>query len=54
MRLNGVRVLLAEDNPINQDVAVTMLESLGCRVHVVDNGVKALRALRDDPTSTSC
>ena len=47
MRLNEVRVLLAEDNPINQDVAVTMLESLGCRVHVVDNGVKALTALRD-------
>ena len=47
MRLNEVRVLLAEDNPINQDVAVTMLESLGCRVHVVDNGVKALAALRE-------
>jgi PAS domain S-box-containing protein len=47
MRLNEVRVLLAEDNPINQDVAVTMLESLGCRVEVVDNGVKALAALRD-------
>ena len=46
-RLNGVRVLLAEDNPINQDVAVTMLQSLGCRVHVVDNGVKALAALAD-------
>ena len=41
----GVRVLLAEDNPINQDVAVTMLESLGCQVHVVDTGVKALVAL---------
>ena len=47
MRLNDVRVLLAEDNQINQDVAVTMLESLGCRVDVVDNGVKALAALRD-------
>jgi CheY-like chemotaxis protein len=47
MRLTEVRVLLAEDNPINQDVAVTMLESLGCRVHVVDNGMKALAALRD-------
>ena len=44
-RLNGVRVLLAEDNPINQDVALTMLQSLGCRVHVVDTGTKALAAL---------
>jgi PAS domain S-box-containing protein len=43
--LDGVRVLLAEDNPINQDVAVTMLQSFGCRVNVVNTGVKALAAL---------
>jgi PAS domain S-box-containing protein len=43
--LHGVRVLLAEDNPINQDVALTMLQSLGCHVHLVDTGVKALAAL---------
>jgi PAS domain S-box-containing protein len=47
VRLDGIRVLLAEDNPINQDVAVTMLQSLGCGVHVVDTGVKALAALAD-------
>ena len=46
-RLDGIRVLLAEDNPINQDVALTMLQSLGCRVRVVDNGVKALAALAE-------
>src|SRR4051812_30147564 len=45
MRLDGIRILLAEDNPINQDVALTMLQSLGCRVHVVDTGLKALAAL---------
>jgi PAS domain S-box-containing protein len=43
--LHGVRVLLAEDNPLNQDVAMTMLQSFGCQVRVVDNGVKALDAL---------
>jgi CheY-like chemotaxis protein len=43
--VNGVRVLLAEDNPINQDVALTMLQSLGCHVQLVDTGVKALAAL---------
>lgn len=43
--LDGVRVLLAEDNPINQDVARTMLASLGCQVTVVDNGAKALATL---------
>ena len=47
LTLNGVSVLLAEDNPINQDVAVTMLESLGCQVRVVDTGIKALAALAD-------
>jgi len=45
--LSGTRVLLAEDNAINQDVARTMLESLGCEVCVVDSGKQALAALRD-------
>ncbi|MFI5245841.1 MAG: ATP-binding protein, partial [Gemmatimonadales bacterium] len=32
------RVLLAEDNPINQIVAVKMLEKLGCRVDLARDG----------------
>jgi len=43
--LNGIRVLLAEDNPISQEVARTMLNSLGCQVYVADNGAKALAVL---------
>ncbi len=43
--LSGVRVLLAEDNPLNQEVTRTMLDSLGCAVCVVDNGARALAAL---------
>jgi PAS domain S-box-containing protein len=43
--LSGVRVLLAEDNPINQDVTRTMLKSLGCQVYVVENGAMVLAAL---------
>jgi PAS domain S-box-containing protein len=38
-------VLLAEDNLVNQKVAVLMLERIGCRVDVVDNGLKALEAV---------
>ncbi len=39
---NNVRVLVAEDNPVNQRVAVRMLERLGCRVDVAANGREAV------------
>ena len=39
------RILLAEDNEVNQRIAVKMLERTGCLVDVVVNGARALEAL---------
>jgi CheY-like chemotaxis protein len=38
-------ILLAEDNRVNQLVAIAMLEKLGCRVQVVGDGYAVLEAL---------
>lgn len=40
-RLHG-RILLVEDNLVNQEVATGMLESLGCEVTVANNGMEAV------------
>jgi CheY-like chemotaxis protein len=40
-----LRVLLAEDNPVNQEVAVQMLERRGHSVIVAENGRQALTAI---------
>ncbi|MBE0566245.1 MAG: response regulator, partial [Krumholzibacteria bacterium] len=40
------RILLVEDNPFNQKVAVGMLKMLGCAVEVASNGAEALDLLQ--------
>ena len=47
--LAGMRVLLAEDNEINQEVAMGLLEEVGVRVDIVSNGQLAVDRMRDDP-----
>jgi CheY-like chemotaxis protein len=38
-------ILLAEDNPINQEVARVIVENFGCHIEVVENGYDVLTAL---------
>lgn len=44
-RLAG-RVLLAEDNPVNQEVASVMLQRLGVATKIVNNGLEALEQIQ--------
>ena len=45
----NLRILLAEDNVVNQKVALRMLERLGYRAEVAGNGLEVLDALRRQP-----
>ena len=42
----GIKILLAEDNPINQKLAIRLLEKHGHILTVADNGVEALKIWR--------
>ena len=48
-RLRGLRILLAEDNEINQQIAVELLEGVGATVEVANDGLEAVRKLLDQP-----
>lgn len=45
----GLRILLAEDNVINQKVAIHLLERIGYRCDIAFNGLEVLEALRRQP-----
>jgi CheY-like chemotaxis protein len=42
---DGMRVLLAEDNPVNQRLLVRMLEKLGCAPEVAVTGLEAVEKI---------
>jgi len=48
-RLNGMRLLLVEDNLINQQVAQELLEREGAEVRIANNGQEAVDHLRANP-----
>jgi CheY-like chemotaxis protein len=49
VQVTGVRVLLAEDNPVNALLARSLLTRSGCVVVTVANGAEAVRALEEAP-----
>jgi PAS domain S-box-containing protein len=44
-----LHILLADDNPVNQKVAIHMLARLGCRADTAINGLEVIAALRRQP-----
>ncbi len=44
-RLRGARILLTEDNDINQQIAIELLEGAGAKVTVANNGREAVEIL---------
>ncbi len=44
-----LRLLIAEDNPINQKIALLVLRQAGFPADLVDNGQKAVEAHRQQP-----
>ncbi len=47
--LAGRRVLVVEDNPVNQEVVTAMLAAFGCEAHLAEDGLVALGLLeRED------
>lgn len=47
--LKPMRILLAEDNLVNQKVALRMLSNLGLQADVAVNGIEVLEALKQQP-----
>lgn len=45
-RKAGVQILVTEDNPVNQLVAVKILEKLGYKADIAENGTEAIDALK--------
>jgi GAF domain-containing protein/CheY-like chemotaxis protein len=44
-----LRILLAEDNPVNQKLALRLLDRMGYRADVAENGLEAISALEGSP-----
>ncbi|MBW4085390.1 PAS domain S-box protein [Paenibacillus sp. S150] len=48
-KYGSLRILVAEDHPVNQKLMLTMLEKRGYRADLAENGLQALQAVLDRP-----
>jgi CheY-like chemotaxis protein len=46
---SGLKVLITEDNPMNQKIAIRMLQNLNCKVLVAMNGLQAIDCVEKNP-----
>jgi two-component system sensor histidine kinase/response regulator len=47
-KLRGRKILLAEDNEINQEITASLLRRRGAKVHLAANGLEALEILKQE------
>jgi CheY-like chemotaxis protein len=50
-KIRGARILLAEDNPVNQNLTKEILVHVGCDVDVAEDGQATVNAIRDGGNS---
>jgi CheY-like chemotaxis protein len=50
-RLEGKRILLAEDMEINREIVIALLEPYGLKISCAENGAQALREFEEHPYS---
>ena len=46
--LRGLNILVAEDNPVNQEVTLAYLDGFGCKATLAANGLEAIGAFESD------
>ncbi|MBD5111396.1 MAG: response regulator [Ruminococcaceae bacterium] len=51
-RFDGVRILLVEDNELNQEIAQTILEAAGFIIDTADDGSVAVEMMKEKPANT--
>ncbi len=50
LSFEGKRLLLAEDNELNREIAIAILEEAGLSIEVANDGLEAVKLVRDKPS----